>query len=347
MTYIVSDGAASDGRRTQTIVDTQFGSSISRADAEEAHENCLQDVIELKRSCDSGRIVEVPICPTTILSYDATGDYDVYTYKQSYGDIIIECLKGGSDCDVTFPLLVPTCEHTTAVDLGDAGDFVILTKAGITADAATAITGDIGVSPIGFTAMTGFGTLVLSDNGQFSASAVVTGDIYAANYAVPTPAKMTTAVSNMEAAYTDAKGRAAGVGPRLDLGGGLLGGAKPGGADTPLTTGVYTFGSDVEITGDLYFKGTANDIFIIQVTGTVNQAVGAQVILQPTPGVGTPLAKNIFWQVAGVVNVKASAVMKGNLLVATAVNFLDQASLEGRILAQTACTLMASTITAP
>ena len=64
----------------------------------------------------------------------------------------------------------------------------------------------MGVSPIAATAITGFG-LVADKTNTFSTSPQVTGKIYAANYASPTPANLTTAVSNMEAAYTDAAGR--------------------------------------------------------------------------------------------------------------------------------------------
>ncbi|OJI07863.1 hypothetical protein BK004_00250 [bacterium CG10_46_32] len=88
-----------------------------------------------------------------------------------------------------------------AVNLGSAGDFVVLAKSGISTTGSTSITGDIGVSPIAATAMTGFG-LTMDSSNTFSTSALVTGKAYAADYTAPTPAKMTTAVSNMEAAYT-------------------------------------------------------------------------------------------------------------------------------------------------
>src|SRR4030043_229476 len=93
-----------------------------------------------------------------------------------------------------------------AVDLGTASDFVILAKTGITSTGTTAITGDIGVSPAPATAMTGF-DLILDASGTFSTSALVTGNVYASDYTDPTPTKMTTAVSDMETAYTDAAGR--------------------------------------------------------------------------------------------------------------------------------------------
>ena len=94
----------------------------------------------------------------------------------------------------------------SAVNLGTAGDFVILSKAGISTTGTTSITGDIGTSPIDSTAITGFG-LVMDSSNTFATSSLVTGKIYAADYTSPTPTKMTAAVSDMETAYTDAAGR--------------------------------------------------------------------------------------------------------------------------------------------
>jgi hypothetical protein len=42
----------------------------------------------------------------------------------------------------------------------------------------------------------------------FATSAQVTGKVYAPGYALPTPANLTTAIGDMETAYTDAAGRA-------------------------------------------------------------------------------------------------------------------------------------------
>ena len=90
-----------------------------------------------------------------------------------------------------------------AVNLGSAGSFAILSKSGISTTGTTSIIGDIGVSPIDSTAITGF-ALTLDSSTQFATSPIVTGKIYAADYSVPTPAKMTTAIGDMQTAYTDA-----------------------------------------------------------------------------------------------------------------------------------------------
>jgi hypothetical protein len=151
---------------------------------------------------------------------------------------------------------------------------------------------------------------------------------------------LTEAVLDMETAYLDAAGRPNEDAARINLGAGILGVA--GGADNPLTPGVYTFGTGVTITSDIYFDGSATDIFIIQMAGNLIQAANKQVIL-----FNGALAENIIWQVAGYVEVGAGAHLEGVLLVKTHVTFVTGSSLNGRVLTQTACNLQKAVITAP
>jgi predicted acyltransferase (DUF342 family) len=65
-----------------------------------------------------------------------------------------------------------------------------------------------------------------------------------------------------------------------------------------------------------------------------------------TPSTGAQ-AKNIFWSVAGEVNIGKSSTMNGVLLVATKVAMKTNSVLNGRILAQTAVALQVATITQP
>jgi hypothetical protein len=232
-----------------------------------------------------------------------------------------------------------------AVDLLTAANYAILAKTGISTVPNSAITGDIAVSPIADTAMTGF-SLIIDGGGKFSTSAQVNGQCFAATYAVPTPTLLTTAVSDMEAAYTDAAGRPNTDAARMNLGGGTLGGVF-GGPTAPLTPGVYTFGTDVTIGERIYYEGTGvgigqgeTDVFIMQIQG--NLLINKNVIL--TNGA---LAKNIFWQVTGHVVVEAGAHLEGVVLVKTDALFKTGSSLDGRVLAQTACNLQSATITQP
>jgi hypothetical protein len=261
------------------------------------------------------------------------------------------------------------------VELGSAANYVILAKAGISTVSPSTINGSIAVSPIAGTAMTGF-TFSLDSSSQFSTSSQIVGDgkAYAADFIAPTPSKLTTAVGAMMTAYTDAAGRPNSNGARINLGTGLLGGALPGGPHAQLTAGVYTFTTGINIGGNLHFHGTCSiacilqlfctniltslthkntpvfisplsagaGVYIIQVAGTLVMAGNYTVILEDGA-----LPENIFWQVTEAVNIGAKAHMEGTILTATAVTFITESTLNGRIYAQTAVTLQKATITCP
>jgi len=220
----------------------------------------------------------------------------------------------------------------SAVNLGSAGDFLILTKSGISTTGTTHVTGDIGVSPIDSTAITGFDLIGVVTTDTFLTSALVTGKIYAANLVPPTPAKMTTAVSDMEAAYTDAAGRTADV---TDLGAGNIGGMT-------IVPGVYKWGTGVTIPTDVTLSGDANGVWIFQIAQTLDLSNGIHVNLS-----GGAQAANVFWQVAGQTTLGTTSIFNGNVLDQTAIVLNTGATLNGRALAQTAVTLDANIVLAP
>ena len=219
------------------------------------------------------------------------------------------------------------------VNLRTAGSFVILTETGITTTGTTTVVGDMGVSPIAASAMTGFGLIADSTN-TFSTSSLVTEKIYAADYAPPTPTKMTTAISDMETAFTDAAGRKS---PDFtELGGGDISGKT-------LLPGLYKWGTGVLITNaGITLAGGPNDVWIFQIAGdlVVNNAAKFNLV-------GGAQAKNIFWQVSGKATLGTTADVKGIILSQTLISMNTGATLSGRALAQTAVTLIANTITAP
>ncbi|MFA6508195.1 MAG: Ig-like domain-containing protein, partial [Treponemataceae bacterium] len=89
------------------------------------------------------------------------------------------------------------------VNLKTAANFVILAKTAISTVPDSVITGDVGISPAALSYMTGFSETLA---GVYATAPQVTGFLYAANMTPPTPANMTTAISDVEAAYTDAAG---------------------------------------------------------------------------------------------------------------------------------------------
>src|SRR5256885_13439074 len=218
-----------------------------------------------------------------------------------------------------------------AVNLGTAGDYVILAKSGVSTTGVTAVVGDIGLSPAAASYVTGFA--LSSPPTTYSTSSQVTGKVWAANYAVPTPANLTAAVLNMQTAYTDAAGRTS---PNFtELGAGNIQGLT-------LVPGLYKWGTGVSIPSAVTLSGGANDVWIFQIAQNLTVGNGAIVTLS-----GGAQAKNVFWQVAGSATLGTTANFKGIILGKTLIAFNTGAAITGRALAQTAVTLNATAITNP
>jgi len=211
------------------------------------------------------------------------------------------------------------------VNLGIAGEFVILSKSGITDVYKSAVKGDVGTSPI-----TGAAIKLKCDE--------VTGTIFSVDAAGPAckvtnASRLTTAVQNMQTAYTDAAGRS---NPNfLNLGAGNIGGKT-------LTAGLYKFTTAVTIPTDITITGSSTDVWIFQIAGTLKMSSAVRITLA-----GGALAKNIFWQTSGAVTLGTTSHFEGNILSQTGINLQTGASINGRMLAQTAVTLQMNTVTKP
>ena len=149
----------------------------------------------------------------------------------------------------------------------------------------------------------------------------------------PTNSNLTTAVSDMETAYTDAAGRP--TPDFLNLGTGEIGGKT-------LTPGIYTWTTGLTISSDVTITGGANDVWIFQIPGNVTMSAARNVILG-----GNAKAKNIFWQFTGFADIGAGAHFEGIMLSQTAITLKTGASMNGRALAQTAVALDQNVVTKP
>ena len=212
------------------------------------------------------------------------------------------------------------------VNLGSAGTFAILSQSGITDVYASAVVGDVGTSPI-------TGAALLLTCGE------VSGKVYTVDAAGPLPCAvndatfLSSAVLDMGFAYDDAAGR---VFPDFtELGAGEIGGLT-------LEPGLYKWSSALLLSTDVTLSGGPDDIWIFQVAGTLNQANGKRITLA-----GGALPKNIFWQVAGAVTIGTTAHFEGVILAKTMIAVNTGASVNGRLLAQTAVTLQMNAVTQP
>ena len=257
--------------------------------------------------------------------------FNIVGHKISFNNILISVLSIFFIFSLVGPI-VALAAGPAPVDLLSAGNFVILSKTGISTTGNTSVVGDIGVSPAAATYITGF-DLTLPTDSAFSTSPLVVGKIYAPDYANPTPSNISIAVGDMQTAYTDASGR---TNPTAtELGAGNIGGMT-------LAPGLYKWETGLAIPTDVTLSGEPNDVWIFQVAQNLNLSSGVKIIL--TNGAQS---SNIFWVVAGQTTIGTTAVFNGNILDKTAIVLNTGAKLNGRALAQTAVTLDANTITTP
>jgi len=265
----------------------------------------------------------------------ATGDASTTTDPGSTGDVNStsdpSSTSATSDTGDTSASTGDPVEPGSPVDLGTAGNYVLLAKTGLSTVPKSDITGDLGVSPAAATYITGF-NLIADPSNEFSTSSQVSGKIYAANYKQPTPTKLTTAIGDMQLAFTDAASRPPDV---IELGAGNIGGMV-------LPPGVYKWGTGLQIPSDVTLTGNATDVWIFQVAQNLVVANTAEVALT-----GGALPRNVFWQVDGTVKLGTTSHMEGVVLSQTGVSMKTGASLNGRLLAQTAITLSSNTIAEP
>ncbi|MDZ7646159.1 MAG: ice-binding family protein [Cytophagales bacterium] len=228
--------------------------------------------------------------------------------------------------NTTWNFTTGATSTVATVNLGTAADYVVLAKTAISNVPTSAITGDLGLSPAAESFVTGF-TLTAATG--YSTATEVTGKVYAADQASPTPINLTTAVNNMVTAYNDAAGRP--TPDFVELGAGDL-------SNLTLTPGLYKWTTTVSLPTNLVISGGLNDIWIFQIAGDLTVSAAKNITLT-----GEAQAKNIFWQVAGQATMGTTSHFEGNILSMTGITFQTGATMNGRALAQTAVILDGNT----
>jgi hypothetical protein len=337
------DGTDGTGEVTPTILSTTPASGatdVALNGSVSATFNEAMDPASLTTSTftvTSGTSV-IPVLGTVIYA-DSTAVFWPAIHLASSGDFTATITTNANSGDGVALAAKHTWSFTTGttlapglpLNLGTAGAFAILAKSGISTVPTSSVTGSLGVSPAAASYITGF-SLTASATNVFSSSPQVIGKIYAANYAAPTPAKMTTAVGDMELAFTDAAGRAADV---TELGAGNIGGMT-------LAPGVYKWGTGVLIPTSITLTGDANAVWIFQIAQDLTTASATNIVLT-----GGARAKNVFWQVAGRVDLGTTSHFEGIVLAHTSITLRTGASVTGRLLAQTAVSIAGSTVVEP
>ncbi len=220
---------------------------------------------------------------------------------------------------LTMALMVPQWTLAAAgpapVDLGSASNFAVLAASKISSTGGGTINGDVGLTPIAGSFITGLTT------GQ------VNGIIYAVDGSGPSgsvvnPGLLTTAMNDLTTAYTNAAGRPVTSTVATELGG------------TTRTPGVYdsasgTFGLTGTLTLDA--AGDHHAVFIFKMATTLITAGSSQVIL-----INGAQAGNVFWQVGSSATLGGSSVFKGTIMAQVSITMDAGSTIDGKALAQTA-----------
>jgi uncharacterized repeat protein (TIGR02543 family) len=277
---------------------------------------------------NSGATVQLTATPSvgytfTSWSGDATGSINPLTVT----------MNSNKNVTANFAAVIIPPLGPGAVNLGTAANFVALGKTGIGAISSPSITGDIGVSPGAATSITGF-SLIMDGTGTFSTSSLVNGKIYAADYTAPTPAKMTTAIGDMESALTEAMGMV--TAPIVDLGAGNISGMT-------LVAGLYKYNTGLLITNQgVTLTGGPNDTWVFQIASDFTVNPNAIITLS-----GGAQAKNVFWVTSTQALIDTNVQFKGNILAQTLISINSGSNVVGRLLSQTAVTLNGATVVKP
>jgi hypothetical protein len=205
--------------------------------------------------------------------------------------------------------------NQASVELGGAGAFAVLAGSTITNTGATALTGDLGISP--GAALTGFPPGTLTGTKQLGNVASAAG------------------MTDLTTAYNDAAGR---VQSPVTVAGNL------GGLTLP--PGLYKSTSSLAISsGDLTLdaQGDPNAVFIFQMASTLTTTSGRKVILS-----GGAKSTNVFWQVGSSATLGTTSVFKGTIMANQSITLATGATLNGRALARIgAVTLAGNAVVMP
>lgn len=226
---------------------------------------------------------------------------------------------------------------STGVNLRSAGDFVILAKTGITTVPDSAITGNIGSSPIDAAAMDTITCPQMLTGSIYGADATYTGDGVKPCFkgTAPDNTVVANAILDMGTAYTDAAGRT--LPDFTELHAGDISGKT-------LVPGLYKWGTGVNIYTEVTLAGSASDIWIFQIAGDLTQAAATSVTLT-----GGAVASNVFWQVGGGAgaSIGSAAHFEGTILAEKAITVGNATTVIGNLYSQTAVTLDQNTVTQP
>ncbi|MEX2351369.1 MAG: ice-binding family protein [Balneolaceae bacterium] len=214
------------------------------------------------------------------------------------------------------------------IDLGKAGQFVILAKTNISKKSESRITGQ-----------TGEGSVADSMNNQNEDSDTdrqqITNQfvILPSNQSDSTSLDVSEAIEDMMSAYEDAS---------MQNGDHQTSHHDDSFNDSLLTAGVHEWSDSLHIVSDVTLSGSETDLWLFKVSG--NLTVDEDVEFTLADGAR---ADNVFWYVEGEVTVGENAQFEGIILSRDEITLEKGAQLKGRMFSQTSIALDDNTVSEP
>ncbi|MET3860703.1 hypothetical protein ABIE38_001625 [Dietzia sp. 2505] len=204
----------------------------------------------------------------------------------------------------SMTMLGTVASAQTSINLGTAGSYAVIAGAQITNTGPSTINGDIGLSP--GTAITGMG------------AATVTGTTNATNAAAQ------QAQADLTIAYNQAESQ-----PPSDT----ANYSQIGDLPAPLTSGTYNATSSMNLTGTVTLDGEndPNAVFIFQAGSTLVTGSDSTVSL-----INGANPCNVFWQVGSSATLGVGTNFVGTVMTLADITANTGATVQGRLLAQTA-----------
>lgn len=260
--------------------------------------------------------IKINIAPT------ASGTIPTFKVEVTFGDP-----RGGTACSIeSGAITVNPAAAITGFDFATYPSLAlcsVLANSTITNTGATAVTGDICLTP--GTSITGF------PPGTFTGAEHV-DDAYAAS-----------ALAANNALYTALAGLTcpAGAYPA----GNVLTGLTLGTGVPTLTPGVYCFSTTAQLTGTLTLDCSADPdgLFVFQIGSTLTTASASAVVLDANCS-----AANVYWQVGSSATFGTTTAFQGTVLSQASDTFNTGATLEnGRVVALTGAVTLADNTIVP